>query len=162
MAMFINSVGKNCKNENNEKEACGQSYKDSRIVNYDSRVVTELKIPHLRLQSPNLQSESLYKIDLCNGPLKNFESPRSKVQIESHQVRLTFASVYLSEIVSNFVRMVLSQCFMINWIEISGSAAYSIIFHEYIILLPTKRPLIKVSNIQSVLQLPRICIAVSR
>ena len=48
---------------------------------------------------------------------------------------------------------------MINWIEISGSAAYSIIFHEYIILLPTKRPLFKVSNIQSVLQLPRICIA---
>ena len=26
---------------------CGQSYKGSTIVNYDSRVVTDLKIPHI-------------------------------------------------------------------------------------------------------------------
>ena len=41
---------------------CGQSYKVSMIVNYDSRVVPDLKIHHNILQSRNLRLQSLDKI----------------------------------------------------------------------------------------------------
>ena len=41
---------------------CGQSYKASTIVNYDTRVIHDLKKPILRLQSHSLRSQRLYKI----------------------------------------------------------------------------------------------------
>ena len=38
---------KKCNNCKIGREPCGQSYKAPTIVNYDSRVIPDLKIPHI-------------------------------------------------------------------------------------------------------------------
>ena len=56
--------------------SCGQSYKGSTIVNYDSRVVSDLKIPHITTLEPKIYNcRAFIRLAPAGMPIFLFGSP---------------------------------------------------------------------------------------